>query len=325
MQHPGMPHIFCVECAEKHGLSRPGSEARRICPACNGHLQSPDDAVVANLNLSEEYKTSVLSGLSPSVIMECTGRALSFWAYQANQEEILDQQFQKTIDDANTEIESLRDKLRAQNADYDNLRRKYEELGLSYKDKCRRFAQLQELHNKVKRKAELGQMEAAASYTVDSSFQLGFCPPDVQASAMRRLYEHRASPPHVGAKKVLWPVQLQVPELITTSCYDDLLMARAAGMSRTPRGTPRRDDLHYRSEYGLPNTSSFDPDPPVTRESAITQIGNYIPARQAVAVRGLGVGLGLSSGVRTSHTRTNSSHTRDIHPQSQGVLTTCDF
>ncbi|KAF6811381.1 E3 ubiquitin-protein ligase CCNB1IP1 [Colletotrichum plurivorum] len=179
-------HIFCVECAEKHGLSGPGSEARKICPACNGHLQSPDDAVVANLNLSEGYKTSVLSGLSPSVIMECTGRALSFWAYQANQEEIfqhyviktltekiriLNQQFQKTIDDANTEIESLRDKLRAQNADYDNLRRKYEELGLSYKDKCRRFAQLQELHNKVKRKAELVQMEAAASDTVDSSFQ----------------------------------------------------------------------------------------------------------------------------------------------------------
>lgn len=98
----------------------------------------------------------------------------------------------------------MADMLAAQNADYGNLRRKYEELGLSYKDKCRRFAQLQELHNKVKRKAELGQMEAAASDAVDSSFQLGFCPPDVQfsePSTRRGLYKHRASPPHVGAKR----------------------------------------------------------------------------------------------------------------------------
>lgn len=120
-------------------------------------------------------------------------------------------------------------------------------------------------------------------------------------------------------------VQLQVHKLLTTSCYEDLLMARAAGMSRTPRGTPRRDDLRHRSEYGLPITSGLDPDAPVTRESAITQISNYIPARQASAVRGLGLGLGLSSGVRTSHTSTNSPHTRDIQPQSQGVLTTCNF
>lgn len=91
----------------------------------------------------------------------------------------------------------------AQNADYDDLRRKYEELGLSYKDKCRRFAQLQELHSKARRKAELGQMEAAASDVVDSSLQLGYCPPDVQFSestTRRGFYEHRASSPHVGAK-----------------------------------------------------------------------------------------------------------------------------
>jgi hypothetical protein len=45
-----------------------------------------DDAVIANLNPTEDYKTSVLSGLSPNIIMECTGRALSFFAYQTSQE-----------------------------------------------------------------------------------------------------------------------------------------------------------------------------------------------------------------------------------------------
>lgn len=42
--------------------------------------------MVANLNASEDYKTSVLSGLSPEVIMECAGRALSFWSYQMTQD-----------------------------------------------------------------------------------------------------------------------------------------------------------------------------------------------------------------------------------------------
>ncbi|EMR68899.1 putative cyclin b1 interacting protein 1 protein [Eutypa lata UCREL1] len=44
------------------------------------------DAVITNLNPSEDYKTSVLSGLSPNAITECTSRALSFWAYQVTQE-----------------------------------------------------------------------------------------------------------------------------------------------------------------------------------------------------------------------------------------------
>lgn len=49
-------------------------------------LPNPDDAVVTSLEARDEYKTIVLSGLSPNVIMECAGRALSFWNYQMTQE-----------------------------------------------------------------------------------------------------------------------------------------------------------------------------------------------------------------------------------------------
>jgi E3 ubiquitin-protein ligase CCNP1IP1 len=55
-------------------------------------LTNPDDVVVATLNPTEDYKTSVLSGLNPNVIMECAGRALNFWAYQTMQE-MLDMEF----------------------------------------------------------------------------------------------------------------------------------------------------------------------------------------------------------------------------------------
>ena len=49
-------------------------------------MVGPDDAVLTVLNPSEEYKTSVLSGLTPAVIMEVAGKGLSFWGYQAMQE-----------------------------------------------------------------------------------------------------------------------------------------------------------------------------------------------------------------------------------------------
>jgi hypothetical protein len=79
-------HIFCVDCASRLKLSNPPEGQRPVCPACDTHLNNPDDAVITNLIPTEDYKTSVLSGLSPNIIMECAGRALSFWAYQTTQE-----------------------------------------------------------------------------------------------------------------------------------------------------------------------------------------------------------------------------------------------
>jgi E3 ubiquitin-protein ligase CCNP1IP1 len=57
-----------------------------VCPACGESLPNGDDAVITDLNPPDDYKTSVLSGLSPNIILECSGRALSFWAYQATSE-----------------------------------------------------------------------------------------------------------------------------------------------------------------------------------------------------------------------------------------------
>ena len=105
-------------------------------------LPNPDDVVSTQLNPTEDYKTSVLSGLNPSIIMECAGRGLAFWTYQSTQEmyvpiagsEIhlltrdsiyqeylaksltdkygnLSVQMDKIINDANSEIDSLNQKL----------------------------------------------------------------------------------------------------------------------------------------------------------------------------------------------------------------------
>ncbi|KAF8138249.1 hypothetical protein EV363DRAFT_1251744 [Boletus edulis] len=72
--------VVVLECAnELFNVSR-------LCPACETSLTEPDDVVVCCLHPTNDYKTSVLSGLSPSIIMEICSRALSFWQYQIHQE-----------------------------------------------------------------------------------------------------------------------------------------------------------------------------------------------------------------------------------------------
>ncbi|KAE9567162.1 hypothetical protein CGCF415_v012776 [Colletotrichum fructicola] len=86
--------------------------------------------------------------------MECTGRALSFWAYQTSQEDVFQRQtvkkmtaqlktmerrHQSAISEVIEEKETLQERFQAQILDYSDLRRKYEELGKLYKDKCRRL------------------------------------------------------------------------------------------------------------------------------------------------------------------------------------------
>ena len=100
---------------------------RMTCPACSSQLANPDEAVVTNLNPSEEYKTSVLSGLSPNVIMECAGRALSFWAYQATQDLYYQQYLYKTVTDKYANLNLQLDKtVNEANAEIGNLHHKVE-------------------------------------------------------------------------------------------------------------------------------------------------------------------------------------------------------
>lgn len=90
LKHSGLhadesSHIFCLPCSETLGLTAPAG-GNRLCPACQMQLPNPDDVVSTQLNPTEDYKTSVLSGLNPGIIMECAGRGLSFWTYQSTQE-----------------------------------------------------------------------------------------------------------------------------------------------------------------------------------------------------------------------------------------------
>lgn len=53
----------------------------------------------------------------------------------------------------------------------DNLQRKNDELAQAYKDKSRKLLQAQELYDRVKKKAEMSQMQQAASDAIDMTIQ----------------------------------------------------------------------------------------------------------------------------------------------------------
>ncbi|EPE28458.1 hypothetical protein GLAREA_09579 [Glarea lozoyensis ATCC 20868] len=162
-------------------------------------MRNPDDVVMTNLNPTEDYKSSVLCGLSPSIIMECSGRALNWWAYQATQEityqEFLvknlgqkcvsqNAQMDKVVNQANTEIANLRSQLSNLQIQNDSLKLKNEELNNSYKEKSRKHMQTQEMFDKMKRRSMLGQVQDAASDAVENT---------IQASAAANRYVDRVN------------------------------------------------------------------------------------------------------------------------------------
>ena len=50
-----------------------------------------DDVAMVDLTLSDNFKSTLLAGYSPDVIMDVASRAISFWNYQQNQELVYQQ------------------------------------------------------------------------------------------------------------------------------------------------------------------------------------------------------------------------------------------
>ncbi|KAF8309221.1 hypothetical protein DL93DRAFT_2063177 [Clavulina sp. PMI_390] len=157
-------HIFCVDCANEVF-----SGNALVCAACETTLDQPDDVVVllhpsshharsiCSLHPTNDYKTSILSGLSPQTIIEICSRAISFWQYQIHQETSfqhavlrnvnernaqMQQQLENVVREANSELGLLTNKMTALERDLELERRKNRDLVESAKEKDAEYHKL---------------------------------------------------------------------------------------------------------------------------------------------------------------------------------------
>ncbi|KAK7861878.1 hypothetical protein R5R35_002845 [Gryllus longicercus] len=74
-------HAFCMH----HGNQILSNEL--MCPACKTPLnKNKYDLTCADLNPSEDFRSMILAGLRPEIIIDIAHRAISFWSYQIHME-----------------------------------------------------------------------------------------------------------------------------------------------------------------------------------------------------------------------------------------------
>ncbi|KAM0282725.1 hypothetical protein ACHAQH_002923 [Verticillium albo-atrum] len=249
--------------------------------------------------------------------MECAGRALSFWAYQTTQEIVyqkylektltdkykaLDLHLDKTVNEANAEIENLQSQMKDLALQNDSVRRKYEELGQAYKEKSRKLLQTQELYDRVKRKAEMGQMQAAACDAVDSHLQMHALPENHEKGALdQSFYEQQEELTRQHKSRGLNGSELLAPQNRGTPNFadNDELWARQVMPSRIDMHkasmiTPIRQRSRNTTRVGLSTIPGLVAGTPVPLNGP-TRMQEFTIAEHSEVMGSREFGVGISS------------------------------
>ncbi|KAI0356723.1 hypothetical protein OH77DRAFT_1401118 [Trametes cingulata] len=136
-------HIFCVDCANEL------FNASRLCPGIAACLTFATNFIgrgqVCSLHPSNDYKTSVLSGLNPTIILEICSRALSFWQYQIHQEHSFQQALYRNVTEKNAQLEKrLENVIREANGEISLLTNKLSDIERDLEAERRKAATLQD-------------------------------------------------------------------------------------------------------------------------------------------------------------------------------------
>lgn len=149
-------HAFCAE----HGENEFGKKVHDIllCPACNSQLSDKFDVVQADLNPPETFKSIILSGMKPDVIMDIAMRAMSFWSYQMEEEtryqenigrhareraKGLEEFHNLSLQRVKSELQSNKKKIENLQDEYNKQKRQTEEYAVMLEEKNRKIQKLQ--------------------------------------------------------------------------------------------------------------------------------------------------------------------------------------
>ncbi|CEP12193.1 hypothetical protein [Parasitella parasitica] len=127
-----------------------------------------EDIILIQLNPTEEYKSSVLAGLKPEIILDISMRAIAFYEYQTSQEIAFRSMIQKNIqekykmlkDQFNiatrdfTHINKVeKEKTMALMKDFEMEKLKSQQFAAKFEEKSKQFQKLQQaMYEKLKRK-----------------------------------------------------------------------------------------------------------------------------------------------------------------------------
>ncbi|GAA5837400.1 hypothetical protein JCM9279_005673 [Rhodotorula babjevae] len=164
-------HIFCIECANAL-FSTP-----QVCPACETSLPDLDDVAQMTFNPHDSWKTSILSGMSPTTILDIASRALNFYTYQVQQEgafqalitknaqeriAVLESQCNTITRDAHAEIRLLKDRVKAAEEGLALERRRAHELQETHRANAKAYFKLKAQYDKAKQRALLQPGDATS-------------------------------------------------------------------------------------------------------------------------------------------------------------------
>ncbi|KAH7887981.1 hypothetical protein F5I97DRAFT_2057980 [Phlebopus sp. FC_14] len=310
-------HIFCVECANEL------FNASRLCPACETSLTEPDDVVVCSLRPSNDYKTSVLSGLSPSIILEICSRALSFWQYQIHQENSFQQavtrnlsdknaQLQKQLDnvirEANGELNLLGNKVSDLERDLELERRRVHELQDASREREKEYQKLKAQHDRAKRRALLASDPARAA---------GSGPNLLSRASLDHLAMIRPGHGDIDIGAVVGGMEahrIQRTPIGNRTMTASFGMHQSRPLSNEPLGqVPVRSG--FQRQLLNSGERSFRADTVSDRSESANEVENML-LPQSVRVRNSGLAFG-SSGWGTGSSRSNPVQQRTFNPQTR--------
>ncbi|XP_046364020.1 E3 ubiquitin-protein ligase CCNB1IP1-like [Haliotis cracherodii] len=154
-------HVFCDEDGSRE------FNKSVVCPACETTLSGKCDIVRSNVQPTEQWKSMVIAGQRPEVIMEICTRALSFWTYQTHQEIIyqeyqatkhrekssqLQQYYEQIVSKTQTELTTLKSHLKVAKKDLDSMKKKHSELAERLSERSRQYQKLQSLYESLRRR-----------------------------------------------------------------------------------------------------------------------------------------------------------------------------
>jgi len=155
-------HTFCDEDGTRE------FSKSLVCPACDSNLSGKHDIVRHELQPSEQYKSMILAGLKPEVIMEIASRAIAFWTYQAQQEKLyheyaaeknkesrdkLENYFQQLVNKLQVEVKSIKVDLTSKGKELSETKRRYSEIVEQHQEKSRQHQKLQIMYDTLRRRS----------------------------------------------------------------------------------------------------------------------------------------------------------------------------